>query len=142
MSKFFLSIATIISAILLNVSSSYACRCKDPVNTGAAYNKADLVIQGTVQKLTGSIKTPEGSVAEIAVDNAWKGKTSGLIKVVNQRSCAYDFKSGKSYLVYLHRVPNQKIYLTYICSGNQVLSKANKSLKWLQANGKPANISH
>lgn len=142
MSKFLLAIATIISAILLNVSSSYACRCKDPANTGIAYKKADLVIQGTVQKLTGSIKTPEGSVAEIAVDNAWKGKTSGLIKVVNQRSCAYDFKAGQSYLVFLHRVPNQKIYLTYTCSGNLAISKANKSLKWLKVHGKPVSISH
>ena len=140
MSKTLLTSTLFLSFMVLNPAIGWACRCKNPATTSAAYSKADIVVYGHVDSLTGDINTQSGSVAAITVSDAWKGEVPRQIKLNNQTTCAYDFKVGQYYLVFLNKTATKGELETTICSGNLSVGDVGSAKQWLNSKGMKAQI--
>ncbi len=131
MSKTILAQAAFLSALLLQPSFAFACRCAGPATPQSAFGRADVIVQGKVMTVTGDINTEVGAIASVNVTKAWKGKTGIEIEILNRTTCAYDFKVGQAYLIFLNKNPDQDYYTTNICIGNLAILEAETALEWL-----------
>lgn len=119
--------------------NSYACRCNHLISIENAYSQADIVLIGKVITLKGSPYIKGGAKAYIDVDKSWKKSTPISVKVLTSTTCAFDFKVGSQYLLYLYKVKDNDHYIARACQGNTLLSEAESDLQWLKKNADQAN---
>ncbi len=115
-----------------------ACRCVEPTSTAKAYRSADIVVQATVQSVDGVGDAPGGARARLRVGQAWKADVAAEVDVQTSTTCAFDFKAGQEYLLYLRREHAAAPLTTRICMGNLPAAQADRALQWLRRNGRSA----
>lgn len=112
-------------------SAAFACRCVPPT-IAKAYGAAELIITGSIRKVDGVFDDPDGAQVTIDVQENWKGMTSELLDVNTRSNCAYHFKVGRSYLIFVRKDATTKRLTTNICVGNRPIEEAGAAISWLR----------
>lgn len=120
--------------LLLMPSFAWACRCSK-LSFKAAFQQADSIVVAEVVQLSGDINA-EGVKARLKVSQSWKQPVETELWVTTRTTCAFEFKLGESYLLYLNSTASG--YSTNHCSGNLPLKQAEKTLFWLNNKSKSA----
>lgn len=113
-------------------SHSYACRCLDLASTASAYQQADVVLLGRVSDVNGDINKDGGVIAKINVLKSWKQSVKMQVDISTKTTCAYDFKIGEEYLLFLRKNKQTNDLTTERCKGNLSNTKAKHALEWLE----------
>ena len=121
-------------------SYGYACRCAGFISPAVAYQRADVVLWGKVLAVKGDINTEQGAIAKISVLKLWKKSVGKEVEVLTRTTCAYDFKIGDEYLLFLNKTADIKFFTTGICSGNLQITNAEKAFNWLKLHAKLIDI--
>lgn len=121
---------------LFAATAAQACRCEGDLSPARAYERADAIVLGQVEKVDGDPEAQGGAMITLRPEMAWKAGVPASLKVETRTTCAYDFKAGQTYLVYLTRTGSATPYATGICNGNVTAAEAGKKLDWLKAHGK------
>jgi hypothetical protein len=121
---------------------SHACRCGS-ISPSTAYHQADVVLWGKVLTVKGNINTEAGATARISVLKLWKRGVANAneVEVLTRTTCAYDFKIGEEYLLFLNKDSHTDQFTTGICNGNLPIANAKNALKWLNFHSKTINNS-
>lgn len=136
--RYLLLIAT--GAVSLSMSdAALACRCAGRATLQQSYGRADAVVIADVTAVSGDIDAEGGAIATLNTGKAWKSKVPPTLKVESRSTCAFDFKAGERYLVYLSRSGVRAAYSTTICAGNLHYAQSGAAVKWLQAHGTPTS---
>lgn len=117
-----------------------ACRCLEPASTADAYGRAHVVVRATVLSVDGVGDSPGGARARLRVEEAWKADVASEIVVSTSTTCAFDFHTGKEYLLYLYPGPAAGELSTRICVGNRVAADAEAALRWLRAHADKSQV--
>jgi hypothetical protein len=125
--------------LLATAEPALACRCAGPATPQKSYAHADAVVLGEVVSVAGDIDAEGGAIATLQTEKAWKTKVPANLKVETRSTCAFDFKTGQRYLVYLSRTGARAAYSTTICAGNLPYSQSRPSIEWLKAHGDSIN---
>jgi len=136
--NFFIKLACVLLLLALP-SYALACRCPGQISPESAYQRADVVLCGKVLTVKGDIDK-EGATARIRVLKVWKKRVQSEVDVFTSTTCAFVFRTGEEYLLYLYETPEGKYYSTKKCIGNLPISKAKKALNWLERNGVSTGI--
>jgi hypothetical protein len=123
-------------ALPLVASGAQACRCTDPRTPQAAYQNADGVAIAEVLAVDGDRKAAGGALATLRVSKAWKARIPARLTVETRTTCAFNFHTAESYLVYLTRANGRAPYATRICRGNLPARDAAAAIEWLDRHGK------
>jgi len=115
-----------------------ACRCAGALSPRAAYQRAPVVVRAEVRSVTGDINKA-GVTATLRVSQAWKKRVSREVTVFTNTTCAFVFRPGTEYLLYLYETPAEGYY-TARCLGNLPITAANQSLAWLDRYGALAAV--
>jgi hypothetical protein len=112
------------------------CSCLSKVPSGASVSRrvkherknSKAVFSGQVLEIVErNTNDSHENVVTFRVIESWKRVKTNTVKIVTPRptpaSCGYDFKVGKSYLVYVQRVDGEGLW-TDICSRTMELAKA------------------
>jgi hypothetical protein len=126
--------------IALAATPVHACRCAGPHTPQTAYRTADAVALAEVLSLEGNFRAQGGAIATLNAGKAWKAGVPATLRVETRTTCAFDFRTGETYLVYLTRSGIRAPYSTTICRGNLRAGDAGAALGWLERRGKPAPI--
>lgn len=110
---------------------AHACRCIAPKTPEQAFARADAVVLGEVVDVDGNFEAEGGAIATLKVRNAWKADVPATLRVETRTTCAFDFRAGATYLVYLSRSGSRTAYTTTICDGNLPVGRAGTALDWL-----------
>ena len=132
--------AALALALLLHSAPGFACRCAGPLSPETAYGQADLVVLGETLSVDGDPYGKGGAEVCVAVDRAWKQATPTKVRIRTSTSCAFDFKAGEAYLLYLRRAEDGDHYVARACQGNEIAAEASVKLQWLDAQAEPASI--
>ncbi len=129
-----------VGALILGAAMqpALACRCVEPASTATAYRRADVVVRARVQSVEGEGEAPGGALAHLLVDQAWKTDVPAAVDVKTSTTCAFDFKPGQDYLLYLLRDRQAGQLTTRICMGNLPASQADSALQWMHKHGRGA----
>lgn len=122
--------AVLLALVFTGNPSAYACSCAPPPPPKKALEGSDAVFSGKVTKIEIDEKKFRKEVT-IEVQTVWKGakkKTLVVRTASNGAACGYDFKKGKSYLVYCF---GKKSLSTSICTRTKPLDKAEKDIEEL-----------
>ncbi len=132
----------VIAAVVLAVAAqqSLACRCLEPASTADAYGSATVVVRAKVLSVEGVGDSPGGARAQLRVEEAWKSAVPGEVVVSTSTTCAFDFRAGNEYLLYLYPGPAAGELSTRICVGNCLAADAKEALRWLRAHGKQSQV--
>jgi hypothetical protein len=117
-------------------SYGYACRCIEPASTALAYQQADIVLLGKVLTINGDINKDGGAIAKIDVLKSWKQTIETQVDVVTKTTCAYNFKIGEEYLLFLRKNKQTNELTTERCKGNLPVTEAKHALEWLEQHTK------
>ena len=133
--------------IIFTVSETFACVCggtKEPLNKQVkrVFNQSDLIFTGKVIEIKKLNKKRVKSSADpiiykFEIIKIIKGKIEKrIVEVASEMSgisCGYEFKLGKTYLVYSlkpkrfsNTTKNEFDFATGLCSRNQFLSKVKR----------------
>jgi hypothetical protein len=112
-------------------ASSHACRCK-PSSLPDRFKQADAVVLGRAK----TVRVEHGATyvikVVVEVERTWKAPgLTGEVRVFTDGTCAFQFATGESYLLFLQRTP-AGAFGTTTCAGNRVASSAGAELKWLE----------
>ncbi len=133
--KRFYSIKIVLFLFLAVYSvNGYTCRCAGNLTPKEAFENVDVVLLGTTTSISGDPYLKGGAEIYISVSKTWKNPTPDVIKVFSSTSCAFNFKYGEQYLLYLHKVKGSDYYVTTSCQGNSLVSEAGEYLSWLKKN--------
>jgi hypothetical protein len=78
-------------------------------------------------------------MVQFAVERAVRGVAAGDIEIGNgPGNCAYSFRVGERYVVYAHKVDEQKIFVTNMCAGTKPLANAATDLTYFDELDRPA----
>lgn len=107
--------------LLFMPAKSMACRCVEQSYTDN-YQAADMVFHANVTEFMPDL-TGEGGLAFLKVKLWWKVKNPIMKKnkdliVGTRTNCAFDFKMGETYLVFIKEDQNG-LYYTNRCMGNK-----------------------
>ena len=97
------------------------------------------MVLAEVLEIDGKFNAEGGAIATLRAAKAWKSGVPATLKVETRTTCAFDFRKGETYLVYLSRSGHRAQFATTICDGNLPVSKAGAALQWLGKN-KPSAI--
>jgi hypothetical protein len=125
-----LATATVIAA----TGAAQACRCNLPQTPAAAAERADLAVRAIVRGVAGRFDAEGGAKVTLEVKEAWKANAAAKIVVGTRSTCAYDFRTGQEYLVFLRRSARGAGYETSICDANLGGADAAAWLDWLRRN--------
>lgn len=134
-----LSLALLLGATFAS-EAAFACRCVTPKTPEQAFVKADAVVLAEVARVDGNFEAEGGATATLKVSKAWKVDMPATLRVETRTTCAFDFRSGETYLVYLSRSGGRTKYTTTICDGNMPAGRAGSALEWLGRKN-PASVS-
>jgi hypothetical protein len=123
-------------ALPLVATGAQACRCTEPHTPQAAYQNADGVVIAEVLAVDGNHKAVGGALATLRVSKAWKARVPARLTVETRTTCAFNFHTAETYLVYLTRANGRTPYATRICRGNLLARDAAGALEWLDRHGK------
>lgn len=132
-------VAGFILLLLVLPASGLACRCLEDIAPASAYRQADVVVWGQARAVRGDINK-EGATASVRVFKAWKKPVRAEIDILTSTTCAFVFRTGEEYLLYLHVSPDGARYTTKRCLGNRTIAEAQKALDWLKRHGVPATV--
>lgn len=133
------SIALLALTLTIASAQSYACRCVNPPTPKAAYEQADLVLLGEATTVEGDPYAKGGAMVHVDITKAWKQAVPKAIKVSTSTSCAYDFKAGERYLLYLRKAEGRDCYIARACQGSARESDADAALQWLRDHARPSS---
>ena len=125
---------------LFVVTPILACRCLEPASTEQAYENAQAVILASVDSVDGVGDSLAGARARLSVKEAWKSDVVCNIEVSTSTTCAFDFRPGNEYLLYLYSDKVSGQWNTRICVGNTPADGAAAALEWLRLKGLKAQI--
>ena len=115
-----------------------ACRCAADLSPTAAYQRAEAVVIGEVSAVKADSE-PGSSTATITISHAWKKAVSREIRVHTSTTCAYAFREGQQFVLYLY--PSRSAgYYTSHCVGNATLAEGGKKIAWLKRNGAVSSV--
>src|SRR5258705_11757488 len=117
-------------------TGAQACRCTEPLTPRAAYQNADGVVIAEVLAMDGNHKAVGGALATLRVSKAWKARVPARLTVETRTTCAFNFHTAETYLVYLTRANGRTPYTTRICLGNLLARDAAGAIEWLDRHGK------
>jgi hypothetical protein len=126
--------------VQLAATEAHACRCAGPHTPQSAYRAADVVVLAEVLDVEGNFEAQGGAVATLNAAKAWKARVPAALRVETRTTCAFDFRKGETYLVYLTRSGGRAPYATTICRGNLPARDAGAALEWLGQAGKSAPV--
>jgi hypothetical protein len=129
----------IFMGVMVASGVAQACRCIAPKTPEEAFARADAVVLAEVLEIDGKFNAEGGAIATLRAAKAWKSGVPATLKVETRTTCAFDFRKGETYLVYLSRSGHRAQFATTICDGNLPVSKAGAALQWLGKN-KPSAI--
>ena len=132
--KIFQIKAALFIFFIIYTTQSYACRCVGDLTPKEAYEKVDVILLGTAVTISGDPFQKGGAEINIDVAKVWKCSVPEEIKIFSSTSCAFDFKIGEQYLLYLTKVKGADYYVTNACQGNVLVSEADDKLNWLKNN--------
>jgi hypothetical protein len=127
------------AASLAMADQAFACRCAGPFTPQESYEHADAIVLAEVTAVSGDIDAEGGAIVTLQAERSWKHKVPAMLKVETRSTCAYDFKTGERYLVYLSRSGARVDYSTTMCAGNLPYSQSASSIRWLQTQGTPTS---
>ena len=127
--------------VLLAATQAQACRCAGPHTPQSAYRMADVVVLAEVLAVEGNFEAQGGAIATLNASRAWKAGVPATLRVETRTTCAFDFRQGETYLVYLTRSDGRTSYATTICRGNLRSGEAGAALEWLARRGNSAPVS-
>ena len=128
--------ALAIGGFLLMPTEAHACRCPTSVSLAAHYQRAAAVVVGTVEGIRSAGRVG-ATVATVSVSDGWKKSVYAQVTVATESTCAFDFKTGATYVLYLVDAPDGG-YFTSQCLGNQPLQAASRAVAWLRKNSTAA----
>ena len=135
------SLQFVLAAVLLAASAqAVACRCVEPASTSRAYRTAPSVVLASVQSVEGVGDAPGGARATLRISEAWKTAMPPTVDVRTSTTCAFDFRPGTEYLLYLRRGEQAGEWTTRICLGNRPSADAGEALDWLRRHGQRAPV--
>jgi hypothetical protein len=137
-SKYLLFAALIV--FLVVPTEIIACSCADSESPCEAYGGASAVFTGIV---TGGsiilIKDGDDEYQQLKVSfvieenfRGVEGAQTEVITGLGGGDCGFHFERGERYLVYAHRIEQDKRLYTGICSRTRSLSEAGEDLKYLR----------
>ncbi|MCX2722473.1 hypothetical protein [Roseibium salinum] len=127
-----LTLAASLSALLFSAGSAQACRCKPLEDIPEAYSAADLVVFGEVAAIEGSLTSAQGQVVDFRAEATWKSPARSPLQFVNRTTCAMDLKIGQTYLLFLHKLPDEETgYGANKCTGSLSGKEAEKAAEML-----------
>lgn len=126
--------------VITCATQSYACRCAGDLTLDEAYENVDVVLLGTATTISGSPFQKGGAEIKIDVTKVWKCSVPKEIKIFSSTSCAFNFKTGEQYLLYLNKDKAADYYVTSSCYGNVSISEAGGKLNWLKNNAEPGLV--
>lgn len=132
-----LSTILVAAIIPLAATGAHACRCAGPLTPQGAFTQADAVVFAEVLAVEGNFKAEGGAIATLKTNKAWKAGVPATLRVETRTTCAFDFRTGETYLVYLARSRGRAPYSTTICRGNLRAGEAGAVLEWLGRHAKP-----
>lgn len=126
----------------LTYTATFACTCADipdPLKDKVAWWLKDstAVFTGESIKLE-KIPQTRDMVVTFSVDEFWKGDLSGVVELrtpIDSASCGFDFRIGRSYLVYAYG-PKTAL-MTGLCGGNREQYDARDQLEVLGRGKQP-----
>lgn len=127
-------LSVVFSTFSLLADSAFACQCVNPLSAKSAYQQADLVVLGQLEKMEQIDVRSQTSANTFSISSAWKAAPSRSLVVITGETCAAKFTSGKIYLLYLKRL-NANQFSSSRCSGNRERGDANAALAWLKKYG-------
>ncbi len=113
-----------------------ACTCPPNPTPQQAHEYSALVFQGTVTAVDPSPEIPIAKQVSMVVSRMWKGEPVSTIKLLTASQgnmCGYDFKVGRSYLVYAIRDAKTGTISTNLCTRTAPLESAGEDLQALEA---------
>jgi hypothetical protein len=131
-------LAAILAALALPLvaTGAQACRCTEPPTPQAAYRNADGVVIAEVLAVDGNHTAVGGALATLRVSKAWKARVPARLTVETRTTCAFNFHTAETYLVYLTSAHGRAPYATRICRGNLLARDAAGAIEWLDRHGK------
>lgn len=94
--------------------AALACRCQEP-SVASALGRAEAAVLGRVTAVrAGETRT----VFSVDVSRSWKRALGSQVEVETGTTCALPAKAGQTYLLFLKRNPNGRLY-TRRCMGDR-----------------------
>lgn len=124
-----------LAGLAFTAGSAEACKCVPGMTPAKAFRGADAVVLGEVLSVEGDPWAQGGAVATLRTARSWKEGLSGTLQVETRTSCAFDFRPGETYLVYLSRSQGRAAFSTMACNGNEASREAGPALEWLDRHG-------
>jgi hypothetical protein len=136
--------ASVFSCVLCSVflllaftPNAFACTCVKSTLQKNYAQAQSVVVADVITLLNEATDTNQ---MYLAIRNAWKTDLPAVLVItVSKESCSYELLNGEKHLLFLERLPSG-IYTTSQCRGNLKYAKANKQLRWLNANGKKSKL--
>jgi hypothetical protein len=136
--KYFLFAALIVFLII--PTEINACSCAGSGSPCEAYGNASAVFTGIV---TGRsfIQIKDGGdeysqlKVSFSIEQNFRGIAGSVTEVITglgDFDCGFHFERGERYLVYAHRIEEDKRLYTSICTRTRSLSEAGEDLKYLR----------
>lgn len=96
------------------------------------------MVQAEVVRVVPAPEGP-GGTAILRVSRAWKAAVPEELAVTTLTSCAYPWQEGEQHVLSLIR-ENTGLFSTARCLGNQLRSRADAFVRWLEKNGEPKQV--
>ena len=136
--KIALNSIMLFALLLVFAVVAYPCKCVKQTSS-KYYKSADAVVLAKVIE----VKNQSENLVEVKLEisNAWKSNISQIFTIIIAKtSCEYELKTGEEHLLYLKRFEGDK-WTTSQCMGNFSKDKSKNIQKWLNTNGKKAEIT-
>jgi hypothetical protein len=130
-----LSFVLTLICIVMIPSTSFACKCVEPLSVEAVLDQSKAVFVGKVMDIKGHKKNYYNLIL-FDVTKTWKGVSESEVLITASQSeseCGFNFKEGEEYLVYANQYPSEydevEHYLsTGICDRTSELNEAEEDL--------------
>lgn len=126
-----------VAVAIASAQSAGACRCIEP-GPAESYGRAAAVVRANVIKVVAAPEGP-GSTAILKVSQAWKSEVPEELAVTTVTTCAFDWRQGKGYFLFLVR-DGTGFFSTGRCLGNQPVDSAAELVKWLGEHGASVQV--
>jgi hypothetical protein len=126
--------------VLLRVEAPHACDCLSPSREacGRALGADDIFVARVISNPPIDYSAAHQSnlhAVEMSVSESFRGRANGHVEVFTGTGggdCGYDFKVGRTYLVYAYRSPTNGKMTTGICSATAPIEEAKADLVFLR----------
>jgi len=122
--------------LLLTETTVLACRCNPP-DVARAWKDASLVVRVKVDDVI-ILPSGEGSSAIVTVAASWKKDSPKRLVVSSFTNCAFNWKAGKEYVLFLRKESNG-LYSSDRCMGNRPGNDLD-AIKWLDQHGQVKKV--